>query len=154
MATTTSELIYACDLASKLGINFFVFGTGSKIAAPSIGFDGLAIQNKSSSLKIFGVKGKVSNSGLGVEEAMIEADSGVILSKLSVFADRQKLTGLESLQTQIGSVGGLISTWQHLPPQLIQVKVLGRSEDIKIQSLDRLRKEEIILSAIFKLKSR
>lgn len=154
MATNISELIKASDIASRIGVNFFIFGTGSKTTAPNSGFNGLAIQNKSSSLKIFGVKGTVSTSGLGVEEAMIEADSGVTLVKLAIFADKQRLTGLEDLQFQTGSVGGSISIGQLLSPQLIQVKVMGRSQELKLQNIDKLKRGEIILSAIFKLKSK
>src|SRR3990167_6899592 len=49
-------------------------------------------------LKIFGIKGKVSKSGLGVEEALIEAGSGVSLKRLNDYVKSQGLGGLECFE--------------------------------------------------------
>ncbi len=152
MATTQTELIKVIALVRELDLDFLIIGTGTKIIFPS-DFKGIIINNKTQNLKIFGVKGKVSVSGIGVEEAMVEADSGVLLSKLAMYANNQNLTGLEILETKNGTIGGsIMNDWGI--ESLEQVKILDKYNDIINKKINQVETEDIILSAIFKLKAK
>lgn len=153
MATTQVELIKAVSLMRELDLDFLIIGTGTKIIL-STGFKGIIINNKTQNLKIFGVKGKVSISGIGVEEAMIEADSGILLSKLFQYAESQKLTGLEGLESKTGTIGGSILNNNAMLPFMNQVKILDKYNEIINKKVEQIEKDDIILSAIFKLKAK
>lgn len=154
IATTSRELIKAVQLCRQLKIPFFIFGLGSKIAFSKEGVKGLVIKNRSSNLKIFGVKGKVGKEGLGVEEALLEADSGVSLAKLASFSHDQGLGGLESIKEMLGTIGGTLKIAPILKEKTIQVKILTVSGSQKSKSVNQLTKEDIILSIVLKLKAR
>jgi UDP-N-acetylmuramate dehydrogenase len=153
IATTTKELIKAIDLCQELQIDFLLIGSGSKMAVPESGFYGLAIKNRSDNLKIFGVKGKASRAGIGIEEAFLEVESGASLSRLSEYADQQGLTGLESLKGISGTIGGSILVDPILREKIYQVKVLT-SGDIIAEPLIKIDKNDIIISVVFKLKAK
>lgn len=153
IATTSRELIKVIELCQELKLNFLIIGMGSKMAISENGFDGLAIKNRSDSLKIFGIKGKVSKDGLGIEEALIEADSGTSLNKLSEFASIQKLGGFEVLKSTLGTVGGSFLTNAVLLDKAQQVKIITEDGDLVEKLPKAVNKEDIIISVIFKLKA-
>src|SRR3990167_7101732 len=74
IAFTTREIIKINDMVKDLKIPFFIFGTGTKIFMDS-GFDGVVVKNRTSNIAVVGVKGKVSRAGMGVREALIEAEA-------------------------------------------------------------------------------
>ena len=98
IATTTRELIKAITSCRLLKLKFFLIGSGSKVAISKDGFLGLVIKNRADNLKISAIKGKVGRGGIGIEEAFVEADSGVSLDGLSEYASKQNLTGFEGLK--------------------------------------------------------
>src|SRR3989344_443198 len=77
IAFTISELIKIVGMCRQLKLPFFIFGIGSKIMISDAGFPGLVIKNRTKNITTISVKGKVSKVGIGVEEALIEVDSGV-----------------------------------------------------------------------------
>lgn len=154
IATTTRELIKAIELCRELRINFLLIGSGSKMAISEQGVDGLVIKNRSDNARIFGVKGKVSRNGIGVEEAMVEVDSGISLSGLAGFAQKQGLGGLEELEKAVGTVGGSLAVNQILREKAIQVKALTLSGHEQTKELKDVKREDVILSAVFKLKAK
>lgn len=154
IATTTRELIRVVELCRELKIKFFIIGSGSKSALAKENLDILVIKNRSDNLKIFGVKGKVSRAGIGIEEAFIEAESGASLQNLAEFALVQKLTGLEDLKKGVGTVGGSFAINPTLRTEAHQVKVLTPEGEIETKTTAEVTREDIILSAIFKLKAR
>lgn len=169
LATNLRELSKSTAICRELGISYLVIGTGSKTIIDGGIFEGMVIKNRSDSVKIFGIKGKVSTQGLGIEEAMIEAESGTTLLRLSEYADKQGLAGLEQLADQIGTIGGAIRFNSLLRQEVYQLKVCSMGDDIKrwsstdlsgipeeteTKTILELSKDDIILSAIFKLKSK
>lgn len=154
IATTLRELTRSIQLCRELRIPFLLIGSGSKMAISDQGVRGLAIKNRSDSIKIFGVKGKVSRTGIGIEEAFLEADSGVSLVKLADFSASQGLGGLEVLRTTAGTVGGSFYITPVLKEKSFEVKVLTNSGGVKGKSADAVKKEDIILSVVFKLKAK
>lgn len=154
IATTTRELVKAVELCRELKINFLIIGSGSKMAVSGNGFAGLAIKNRSDNLRIFGIKGKVSRSGLGIEEAFLEVDSGVSLARLSEYGALQKLGGFEVLKSDFGTVGGSIFISQILREKTHMVKVLSLGGEIDEKKLSEVVKSDVVLSVIFKLKAK
>jgi UDP-N-acetylenolpyruvoylglucosamine reductase len=148
IATTTRELIRAVELCRELEVAFKV--VGSKIINE---FPGLVIRNRSDNIRIFGIKGKVSRAGLGVEEALLEVDSGVSVNRLAEYAARQKLSGLEGLQGLEGTVGGSFFVNPNIFLNCQEAKVLNGGGEVTSKIGTKVEKEEIILSVIFKLKA-
>ncbi|MFH0937013.1 MAG: FAD-binding protein [Candidatus Daviesbacteria bacterium] len=154
IATTTSELIKIIQLCKELKLSFLVFGLGSKIAISHQGFQGVAIKNRCDGLKIFGIKGKVSRKGIGIEEAFLEAESGASLERLNGFALAQGLGGLEDFSSTLGTIGGSFLINQILREKAAQVKVLTKENIQKTKQVREVDREDIILSVIFKLKAK
>ena len=154
IAADTRELIKAVEICRELKIGFIIIGQGTKVAVAEDGFKGLVIKNRSDNLKIFGIKGKISKEGIGVEEALIEAASGVSLTRLAEFADHQGLGGLEDLNEDIGTVGGSVFINQTLREKATHAKVLDKAGDIKEKDIFELDRSDIIVSVVFKLKSK
>ena len=154
IATSTTELVKAVSLCRELKIPFLLIGSGSKLSIKVIFFQGLVIKNRCHNLKIFGVKGKVTRSGIGVKEAFIEADSGTTLSDLAAFSLKQDLSGFEDLFKQIGTVGGSILNNILLRDRTVHINILDNSGDNKMRDLDKLHGNDVVLKAIFHLKAK
>lgn len=154
IATNEKELIKVIQLCNELKINFLIIGTGSKIAISEDGFLGMAIKNRNDSLRIFGIKGKVSRNGLGVEEALIEAGSGVSLKRLNEYVHTQGLGGLEGFENSLNTLGGSFYITPELREKSQQIKILDSGGQIQIKQERELSRKDIILSVVFKLKAR
>lgn len=153
IATTNRELIKVVELCKELNLPFTIVGSGSKLVIPRGRVRGLVIKNRSDNLKIFGVKGKVTRGGIGVEEAYLEADSGTSLKKLAEFADQEHLTGLKGLRLELGTIGGSFFVSSVLRAKASRVKVLKGNFGLIIKQPMEVSRDEIIISVIFKLKS-
>lgn len=154
IAYRISDLMKIVQSCRELKIPFFVFGTGTKMDFSDQGFDGVVIQNRTQNMQVVGVKGKASRVGIGVDEALIEADSGVSMQKLVEFLDQQGLVGLE-IKGLAGSLGGNIFFSFALQRKVVSVKVLNEFnhvEEIKPQPLNI--KKHIVLSATLKFKAK
>lgn len=154
IATTSRELIKAVELCRELGINFLVIGSGSKVAISEGGFLGLVIKNRSDNLKIFGIKGKVSKAGLGVEEALIEAESGASLKKIIDYGLTQGLGGLEGLGNTPGTIGGNFYISPILQEKTKQVRVLNSAGFQKLKLPKEVSRDDLILAIVFRLKAK
>ena len=90
------EAVAAVRIANQLGVEPFFLGNGSNLLALDEGVDRFVI--KTSSLRQCCVKGNY-----------IEADSGITLARLAVFAREQGLTGLEFAHGIPGTLGGAVT---------------------------------------------
>lgn len=154
IATTTKELVKAVEICGDLEIKVLIVGSGSKVALSDQGFPGLVIKNRSDNLRIFGIKGKVSRQGIGVESAFLEADSGVSLGKLTEFSLQQGLGGFELLKNIPGTVGGSLSMNPTLREKVHQVKVWDKNSETLQKDLSQVRQEDVILAVTFHLKAK
>lgn len=154
IATTKRELTKAIELCRELKVNFLVFGSGSKMALSEKGIKGLVIKNRCDNLNIFGIKGKVSRTGIGIEEAFLEAESGVSLTKLADFAKSQGLGGMEGLENSLGTLGGSLRVLHAARENIHQVKVLSKAGSEKTKVISEIGRDDIILSVVFKLKAK
>lgn len=154
IATTTRELMRIIELCRDLKLKFLIIGNGTKMAIPEEGLEVVAIKNRSDNIKIFGIKGKISRDGLGIEEAFLEVDSGVSLVRLADYSLKQGLGGLEILNSTLGTVGGSFYVNPMLQSKAHQVKTLTDQGEILIKDPSQVTKEDIILSVVVKLKSK
>ena len=153
IATTGRELVVVLEICQELKLPYLVLGSGSKVALSNLGMKGVIIKNRSDNLRVFGIKGKVSRDGIGIEEAFLEAESGVSLVKLADFARKQGLGGLEVVNNLPGTVGGSFFINIVLRDKAYQTKVLTLGGELKDKLPSQVINSDIILSVIFKLKS-
>lgn len=132
----------------------FIFGTGSKIMMSDNGFEGVVIKNRTKDIHIISIKGKVSKIGIGVDEALIEVDSGVSILKFVEFLDTQGLLADEFRQRP-GSIGGDLFLNKSLQSKVKSIKVLNLNSQVEEIGTENLSlKKHIILSAIFRIKAK
>lgn len=154
IAFTTRELVKVINMCRELKLSYFLFGTGSKIAMSDLGFNGLVIKNRTKEIKTLSVKGKVTKFGIGVDEALIEVDSGVSIKKWIEYLDSQNLESLE-FGSIPGSIGGNLFISRFLQNRVKSIKVLDSKSEIKEISVETLSpKGHIILSAVFRIKAK
>ncbi|MBI2196537.1 FAD-binding protein [Candidatus Daviesbacteria bacterium] len=154
IAFTERDLIKVVSICRQLKLPYFLFGTGSKILISDSGFDGLVIKNRTKNIQTVSVKGKVTKYGIGVEEALVEVESGVSMRKWVEYLDSQ---GLETLafHSTPGSIGGNLFIHRFLQTSAKSIKVLNLKSDIQqISALNLNFKRHIILSAVFKIKAK
>lgn len=163
------DLAKAAKVAYKLKIPVFILGGGSNIIVSDGGVKGLVIKNNCRAFSIINMTGKVRNKKVGVDKALIYAESGVIMNQLVRFTIEQGLSGLEYQLGLPGTVGGAICMNSNFPKKdafvgdcLYKAKILTRQGEIK--EVDRgyfkfaydksvlQETGEIVLSVIFKLK--
>lgn len=154
VAIHPNEIIRMVVMARSLKIPILIFGTGSKMMISDEGFDGVAIKNRTSKISIIGVKGKVKKTGVGVDEAMVEVESGVPIAKLIEFLDNQ---GLDSNQLRNipGTIGGNLTLSQVLLDLVQKIKVLDTDNDtMEVEKNNLSLRRHIILSAVFKFRTK
>lgn len=154
IAFTTHEIIQLIKMCRELKAQFFLFGTGSKMMISDEGFDGLVIKNRTKNINTISIKGKASKVGIGIEEALIEVDSGVSISRLSEYLDSQGLSK-DEVSGIPGSIGGNIFINRILQSKAKSIKVL--SLDCEIEEIEPRQislKKHIILSAVFKFSAK
>lgn len=151
---TERELIKIIEMCRQLKLPFFLFATGSKIMISDAGFDGLVIKNRTKNIQTVSVKGKVTKSGIGVEEALIEVESGVSLKKWVEYLDSQKLDTFE-FKGLSGSIGGSLFISKSLQNHTKSIKVLDSDSEIRRINVESLSpRSHIIISAVFKIKAK
>lgn len=154
IAFTIRELIKIITMCRQLKLPFFLFGTGSKIMISDLGFEGLVIKNRTKNIQTVSVKGKVTKFGIGVQEALVEVDSGVSISKFIEYLKSQNLSSEQFIGIP-GSIGGSLFLSKFLQNTSKSIKVLDlRSEIEQISALELNAKRHIILSAVFKVKAK
>lgn len=154
IAFTERDLINIVDISRQLNVPYFLFGTGSKIMISDLGFNGLVIKNRTKNIQTVSVKGKVTKFGIGVEEAVIEVESGVSIKRWVEYLDSQ---GLESLgfENIPGSIGGNLFLNRFLQNHTKSIKVLDLQSELKSINIENLSlKRHIIISAVFRIKAR
>jgi UDP-N-acetylmuramate dehydrogenase len=95
--STREELVILTGLCQQCGVNPLLIGNGTNLLISDEGVDTVVI-NTSAFLN------QVHRTG----EREIEADAGVALSKLALFAEEWELTGLEFAHGIPGSLGGAV----------------------------------------------
>lgn len=154
IAYKTSEIIKLVKICRELEVPFFIFGSGSKIMISKSGFPGLVIKNRTSDIQTISVKGKVTKFGIGIEEAMVEVESGVSMNKFCQYLDSQGLESVEFVNIP-GTIGGNLFLNRFLQSKVKSIKILDWVSEIEKISIEELNlKKHIVLSAVFKIKAK
>lgn len=154
IAFTERDLISIVSMCRQLKLPYFLFGTGSKIMISDLGFDGLVIKNRTKNIQTVSVKGKVTKVGIGVEEALVEVESGVSIKSFVEYLNSQGLeaSGFDDIP---GSIGGNLLLNRFLQNCTKSIKVLDLKSEIEQINISSLSlKNHIILSAVFRIKAR
>lgn len=154
VATSIKDLMKILDLAHDLKIDFFVFGAGTKMLISDRGLKNLVIKNRTSGIKIAGVKGKVGRGGLGIEEALVEVESGVSIGKLNEFLTAQNLETISGYSSLHSSIGGSIFLDPILRERVVTIKVWEEGLESQIPINKLKQGNQVVLSVIFKFKSK
>ncbi len=154
IAFTTNELVKLVKMCRELKLPFFMFGTGSKIMMSDAGFEGMVIKNRTKGIQTVSVKGKVTKFGIGVEEALVEVESGVSIAKFCEYLTAQGLLTSE-IEGIPGSIGGNLFLNRFLQRITKSIKVLDLDSEIEQIGVEELNfKRHIIVSAVFKVKAK
>jgi len=154
IAFTVRELVKIISMCIELKLPYFLFGTGSKIMISDLGFDGLVIKNRTKNIHTVSVKGKVSKFGIGIEEALVEVESGVSMKKFAEILDTQGLESYDFLNLP-GSIGGNLLMNNFLQIKAKSIKVLDLQSGIwDIEPKELSLKKHIILSGVFRIKAK
>ncbi|MBI3103805.1 FAD-binding protein [Candidatus Daviesbacteria bacterium] len=154
IAFTSYELVKIITMCRELKLPFFLFGTGSKIMISDIGFDGLVVKNRTKNMHTVSVKGKVSKFGIGIEEALVEVESGVSMKKFAESLEIQQLQSYGFSHTP-GSIGGNLFVNNFLQNITKSIKVLDLKSDIDdLEPRSLSLKKHIVLSAVFKVRAK
>lgn len=154
IAFSKQELIKIISMCKSLKLPYFLFGTGSKIMISDEGFDGLVIKNRTKSIEVLSIKGKATRVGIGLEEALIEVESGVSIGKFVEFLELQGLSSVEFASIP-GSIGGNLFISRILQNKVKSIKVLALGEEIEEIGMEELRlTKHIVLSAILRLRAK
>lgn len=153
VATTIQQIIKIVKAAKDLKLPFLIFGTGSKLMVSDAGYNGAAIKNRTQNISIVSVKGKVGGGSIGVDEAMVEVESGVSIKSLAEFLDKQGLESAEILNLP-GSVGGNIFLNKGLQGKVEVISVLEDGEVEQINLSDLSLRKHTVLSIVFKFKAK
>ncbi len=153
IATNQQELIDCLDNAWDLKIPFLLIGAGTKAIISSKGVRGLVIKNRTSHIKVGGVKGKVGPKGIGVEEALVEVDSGVSLGKINEFLAGQKLQQILGISSSNATLGGSLFLDPNVLAITQKIRIWTSGEVMDINTNELKRNNQIILSAVLKVKA-
>lgn len=154
IAFTSQELIKIIGMCRELNLPFFLFGSGSKIMISDNGFDGLVIKNRTKNIQTVSVKGKVTKYGIGVDEALIEVESGVSINRWIEYLNSQSLESSEFASIP-GSIGGNLLLSKLLQNRTKSIKVLDSKSEITEIPVETLSpKRHIIISAVFRIKAK
>lgn len=154
VAFNSRELIKIINMCRQLNLPYFLFGSGSKIMISNSGFDGLVIKNRTKNVQTISVKGKVTKFGIGVEEAIVEAESGLSIKKWIEYLNAQNLETREFMNLP-GTIGGNLFLSKVLQNRTKSIKVLDRQSEIVQIAADNLSpRKHIIISAVFSVKAK
>ena len=154
IATSTKELEKILNSAYELKIPFFIFGGGTKVLISDEGIKGLVIKNRTSGIKIGGIKGKVGRAGIGVEEATLEVDSGVSVGYLNEFLDKQNLKKIDIFNSPLSTIGGSLFLDSYLQEACQKVKIWENGEIMEVEVIDLKKDQHVIMSAAIKVRSK
>lgn len=153
VATTEPELVEILNTAHDLSLPNIVIGSGTKSLISEKGIRGLVIKNKTNNMKVVAIKGKVGREGIGVEEASVEASSGVTISALNDFLLENNLQPIEGSSNVSGSIGGSILSDNSLSSVTEKLRVWEQKDIYEIEPFEFKKMKHVILGLILKVKA-
>lgn len=157
-AFTQEEIVKIVLSCRDLKIPYIFYGTGSKIMFSNQGFNGVVIQNRTKKIEILSIKGKVSKSegsiGVGVDQGVLEIESGVSMNKLVEFLEAHGFVSNE-FTAMPGSIGGNLFLNGSLQQRSENIRILNSDGNTDIISAHDLSiRAHIVLSVALKVKAK
>lgn len=152
IVTDQKELLNILNNCFELKIPLTLFGNGTKLVVKRPKIPGLTVKNRIGGVKIAGIKGKVGLSGIGIEEALVEADSGISIEKLNEFLTKQGLVSIDSYSSIRSSLGGSLFIDPFIRKLATKAKVWSKGK-IEELTVDKLDEKMVVLSAVLRIKA-
>ena len=136
--SSKEEIIALIDTAKALGLPFFLMGNGSNLVISDDGIDGLVIRLGENFSEI-----SSETAPDDPEAVLVTACAGTLLIRLSSFAAKASLTGLEFASGIPGSLGGAVfmnaGAYDHDMSEVIEkVTAISPSGEIKVWNKEDL----------------
>jgi UDP-N-acetylmuramate dehydrogenase len=93
-------------MAHKDHVPVTILGGGTNVLIADSGIPGLVIKNECRQIRVLSISGKKSGQKTMQEQALVEAESGVMINHLVRFTVDQGIAGLEHFLGQPGTIGG------------------------------------------------
>ncbi len=154
IATSQKELVSILDTAYDLKMPFMVFGSGTKLAFNDKSRKKLIIKNRTSNIKIGGIKGAVSKNGIGIKEALLEVDSGVSIQKLNEYLNSQNLLSYHGMSSVAATVGGSIFFDTELQSMAQKIVVWQDGSVFDIEPFSLKINEHVVLTVVLQVRAR
>ncbi len=158
----TEEIVALIDTAKALGLPFFLMGNGSNLVISDEGIEGLVIRLGEKFSEI-----RSEDDPEDPDSVLVYASAGTLLTRLSSFAAKNSLTGLEFASGIPGSLGGAVfmnaGAYDHDMSEVLEkvtfitsdgkVSAFGRDElDLSYRSSRFMKEGGIVCEAVLKLK--
>ena len=133
--SSTEEIVALISCAKELGIPFFLMGNGSNLVISDEGIDGLVIRLGENFSAI-----RSEEDPENSEYTYIYASAGTLLTRLSSFAAKAGLTGLEFASGIPGSLGGAVfmnaGAYDHDMSEVLE-KVIAISSSGEVETVGK-----------------
>ncbi len=154
IATTQKELTRCLDICLELGVNFKILGYDNIEAPKKVKkIDGLIIKNRTHVIKISGIKGKFVIGSMGIDQVLLEIDSGVSLKELKDYFIKGKLVQPIFTSNENFTIGEVLATEFGIQGMIENIKVWEKGMIDEVNILELNPKKQIILSVIVRVKS-
>lgn len=138
---SVDDLVKASSIARQNSVSVKVFGAGTNLIAGDKGISGLVIKNNCRRFEMLSMVGRVANTKVDLNQALVFSEAGVILNQLVRFTLDQGLGGLEYQLGLPGTVGGAVfmnanypKEEKHIGDAVYRAKIL--LSDGSIQEVD------------------
>lgn len=154
IATSQRELEKVLDFVLELGISFRVLGYDNIEASKRVKrIDGLIIKNRTHQIKISGIKGKFVIGSMGIDQVLLEIDSGVSLKELKEYFEKGKLVQPIFSSNENFTIGEVLATEFGIQGMIENIKVWEKGVIEEVNILEFNPKKQIILSIVVRVKS-
>jgi hypothetical protein len=154
IATSQRELEKVLDFVLELGISFKVLGYDNIEASKKVKrINGLIIKNRTHQIKISGIKGKFVIGSMGIDQVLLEIDSGVSLKELKEYFEKGKLVQPIFSSNENFTIGEVLATEFGVQGMIENIKVWEKGVIEEVNILEFNPKKQIILSIAVRVKS-
>lgn len=154
IATTQKELERVLDATLELEIPFKIVGYDSiDIPKKTQKIAGLVIKNRTHQIKISGIKGKFVIGSMGIDQVLLEVDSGVSLKELKDYFEKGKLVQPIFSSDENYTIGEVLATEFGIQGMIENIKVWEKGVIEEVNILEFNPKKQQILSIIVRVKS-
>jgi hypothetical protein len=154
IATSQRELEKVLDFVLELGISFKVLGYDNIEASKKVKrINGLIIKNRTHQIKISGIKGKFVIGSMGIDQVLLEIDSGVSLKELKEYFEKGKLVQPIFSSNENFTIGEVLATEFGVQGMIENIKVWEKGVIEEVNILEFNPKKQIILSIVVRVKS-